>query len=79
MLDQNELSVATIKKALAEINNEMQLHEGAAAFVAFKDGTVFLELQGACAECFSAGCGFLANLEHKLKTAIPVVKKIVVL
>jgi len=75
----NNLNVQNIKKALAEINDELQLHEGAVGLVAFKEGVVYLELKGACIGCPASSCGLFANIEQKLKKAVSEIKKVVVL
>lgn len=74
----NEI-VQSITKALVEINNELQLHEGAVALVDFKEGVVYLQQRGSCVGCEFAACGLFANLEHKLKKAVRQIKKVVVL
>ena len=75
----DEKKVQNITKALSEINNELQLHEGAIGLVAFQKGVAFLDLKGACVGCPAAACGLLANIEQKLKKAVPNIKKVIVL
>jgi len=72
-------TVAKIQKTLVDLNDELQLHEGAVGLVGFKEGVVYLELGGGCASCPASMCGVIANLENKIKTAVPEVKKVIIL
>lgn len=71
--------VKTIDKALAEISVQMQLHNGSISLIDFTDGIAYIELEGACAGCPASACGVMANLEQKLKAAVPEVSKVVAL
>ena len=49
---------------------------GDISFVKFKDGTVFLELQGACSGCPSSTMTLKSGIENMLKYYVPEVKAV---
>ena len=77
MSDQNVAQkIATV---LAEINRELQLHDGGVTLVEFKDGVAYIEFQGACLGCSASSCGLTANIEQKLKAAVPQIRNVVII
>ncbi|MFC1845754.1 NifU family protein [Candidatus Dependentiae bacterium] len=71
--------VQEIKKVLNAIGKELELHDGGVQFIDFKDGILYLSLDGACIGCPASACGLMANVEQKLKMAVPEIRDVVVL
>jgi len=77
MSDQN--IVQKIEAVLAQISQELQLHDGGVSFVEFKNGVAYIEFQGACLGCPASSCGLTANIEQKLKAAVPQIRNIIII
>ena len=75
MADENK-EIQAIKDTLVEIGKQLKLHEGGLSLVEFKDGVVYIQLAGTCLDCSSLGCGFMANLEYQLRTAVPDIRTV---
>ncbi len=54
----------------------LQAHGGDIAYKAFKDGVVYVELQGACQGCPGAVETLKGNVEHFLKLLLPEIKEV---
>lgn len=70
---------AVIAKAVQDVSQELQLHNGTLEVVDFKDGVAYLALKGACVGCQSVGCGVISNFEYSLKVLIPQINRVVFL
>lgn len=56
----------------------VQRHGGSVRVASVVDGTVTLEVGGACAGCPAAGLTIGTNLEHAIRDAVPGVREVVV-
>ena len=54
----------------------LQAHGGDIAFKAFKDGILWVELQGACNGCPGALNTLKGNVEHFMKLIVPQIKEV---
>lgn len=54
----------------------LQAHGGDIAYKAFKDGVVYVELQGACQGCPGAVETLKGNVEHFLKLLLAEIKEV---
>lgn len=59
------------------VNPAIAMHGGQANFVAFEDGTVFVQLSGGCQGCGLATVTLSQGIEVSLKEAIPEVERVV--
>jgi Fe/S biogenesis protein NfuA len=59
------------------VNPAIAMHGGRANFVAFEDGTVFVQLSGGCQGCGLATVTLSQGIEVSLKEAIPEVDRVV--
>ena len=67
-----------IKETLDEIRPQLQAHGGDIELVAIEDdGTVKVQLQGACAGCPGAVMTLRDGVERLLKETVPTVKEVV--
>lgn len=73
-----EATKEKIKETLDGIRPQLQAHGGDIELVAIEDdGTVKVELQGACAGCPGAVITLRDGVERLLKEAVPSVKEVV--
>ena len=73
-----EATKEKIKETLDGIRSQLQAHGGDIELVAIEDdGTVKVELQGACAGCPGAVITLRDGVERLLKEAVPSVKEVV--
>ncbi|HUW57593.1 MAG TPA: NifU family protein [Planctomycetota bacterium] len=74
----DEAAREKIKETLGEIRPQLQSHGGDLELVAIDDdGTVKVQLQGACAGCPGAVMTLRDGVERLLKEAVPAVKEVV--
>jgi len=74
----DEAAREKIKETLGEIRPQLQSHGGDLELVAIEDdGTVKVQLQGACAGCPGAVMTLRDGVERLLKEAVPAVKEVV--
>ncbi len=67
-----------IKETLEQIRLQLQAHGGDIELVAIEDdGTVKVQLQGACAGCPGAVMTLRDGVERVLKETVPTVKEVV--
>ena len=59
------------------VNPAIAMHGGSANFVAFEEGTVFVQLSGGCQGCGLASVTLSQGIEVSLKEAIPEVERVV--
>ena len=78
-LSKEDLSLAEkIKAILAkDIQPAVAMDGGFIAFAGYKEGRVFLKMQGACAGCPSSSITLKQGIESHLKTRLPEVKEVV--
>lgn len=70
--------VKAIKKILnAEIRPQVALDGGDVAFVKFDEGTLYLQMKGACSGCPSSSATLKFGIEARLKESIPTIKEVV--
>ena len=71
-------TVQQIKHILeTEIQPAVAMDGGFIAFAGYKDGRVFLKMQGACSGCPSATITLKQGIETHLKNRLPVVKEVI--
>ena len=69
--------VEKIKKLIDErVKPAVAQDGGDISFVSFKNGTVFLELQGACSGCPSSTMTLKSGIENMLKYYVPEVESV---
>ena len=74
----DEAAKEKVKETLGQIRPQLQSHGGDLELVAIEDdGTVKVQLQGACAGCPGAVMTLRDGVERLLKEAVPSVKEVV--
>ena len=75
---ENEIIIVDKVKQLIEerVKPAVAQDGGDISFVSFKDGVVFLELQGACSGCPSSTMTLKSGIENMLKYYVPEVKSV---
>lgn len=72
----------TVEERVAQVlekvvNPAIAMHGGRASFVAFDEGTVFVQLSGGCQGCGLATVTLSQGIEVSLKEAVPEVERVV--
>ncbi len=72
----------TVEERIAQVldqvvNPAIAMHGGKANFVAFEEGTVFVQLSGGCQGCGLASVTLSQGIEVSLKDAVPEVERVV--
>lgn len=75
----NSALVETIKDCIQEIRPMIQSDGGDITFVAFEEGVVKVELQGACVGCPMSLYTLKLGIEGRLKERVPEVLEVVAL
>jgi Fe/S biogenesis protein NfuA len=80
-IDPKDLT-GTVEERVAQVlekvvNPAIAMHGGKANFVAFEEGTVFVQLSGGCQGCGLATVTLSQGIEVSLKEAIPEVERVV--
>ena len=75
---EGELQIVNKVKQLIEerVKPAVAQDGGDISFVSFKDGVVFLELQGACSGCPSSTMTLKSGIENMLKYYVPEVQSV---
>lgn len=68
--------VDKIKQEIKLLEPYVSSHGGQIHFVSFEDHTVFITLKGSCETCPLSFYTVTLGLEHKLKSAVPEVKRV---
>jgi Fe-S cluster biogenesis protein NfuA len=72
----DEYIVKKIEEILETVRPSIQMDGGDITFVSFKEGIVFLRLQGACVSCPMSFYTLKLGIEERLKECIPDVQEV---
>lgn len=73
----HEQILAQIEEVIESLRPQFWMHGGNIELVDFAEGTVFVQLSGACDGCPSSSYTLTLLVENSLKQEVPQVKKVV--